>query len=104
MEICCLGDEDTVRGFRLAGVVGLVVDDPVLAMDVLRSVVTNTDVALVLVTGQVAAWVGEADRGVLGGERPLVWVIRGMSEGVGETGDLSRLVEGAIGVRLEKGV
>lgn len=104
MEIRCLADEDTVRGFRLAGVTGTVVNDPLLAVQRLRLELNTAGVALVLITKQVAAWVREEDSGLLEGEHPLVMVVPGMHESVGESGDLGRLVEGAMGVRVEKGI
>ncbi|MFM1945607.1 MAG: synthase (F/14-kDa) subunit [Verrucomicrobiota bacterium] len=104
MQIRCLGDEDTVRGFRLAGVTGTVVDDPVQAVERLRLELNTAGVALVLITVQVAAWVRGEDGGLLERERPLVMVMPGMHESVGGLSDLGRLVEGAIGVRVEKGI
>jgi V/A-type H+-transporting ATPase subunit F len=54
MEFFCIGDEDTVRGFRLAGVEGLVVKNAGGAAAALAAAVSRPDCGVILITSAAA--------------------------------------------------
>lgn len=54
MRLVCIGDAQTVRGFRLAGVESVVVDDARAAAAALAAAVAQADCGLVILARQVA--------------------------------------------------
>ncbi len=65
MEFFCIGDEDTVRGFRLAGVAGAVADSADGVAGALAGAASRPDCGVILIT-----------RAAAGLARPLVEEIR----------------------------
>lgn len=55
MKFRCIGDEDAVRGFRLAGVEGRVVSDAAGALAALDEAAAAPDCAVLIVTRAAAA-------------------------------------------------
>jgi vacuolar-type H+-ATPase subunit F/Vma7 len=101
VKVYCIGDETTVRGFRLAGIEGRAVRTPDQAATALADAAAHSEVGLVILTGrfshairrQVDAIRGEHDR-------PLIVEIAG-PDGVspGEEG-LRRMVQAAVGTGI----
>ena len=54
MNFLCIGDEDTARGFRLAGVEAVVAGDAREASAALASAVARDDCGVVVITRDVA--------------------------------------------------
>ncbi len=104
MKAYCIADEDTVRGFRLAGVPGEAVSTLQEMSEAVARAFERPDCALVIVTGQVAARLGpgfaalRVERG-----RPLVVEIPGPEAPVRGAGreSLRRLVQRIVGTSLE---
>ncbi|WP_005035434.1 V-type ATP synthase subunit F [Holophaga foetida] len=102
MPFYCIADEDTVRGFRLAGVPGPLVSSPEEGAKALAWALAHPDCEVLILTEEVAASLGpqlEAFR--LEHERPLLVEIPGPAGP--RTGDegLRRLVQSAVGTSLE---
>ena len=54
MEFFCIGDEDTVRGFRLAGVAGAVADSADGVAGALAGAAARPDCGVILITRAAA--------------------------------------------------
>ena len=101
MKFYCLADEDTVRGFRLAGVEGRTVASPKEAGDALDEVSLRRDVGIIIVTDAVAAGIrGRIDALRMGQVRPLVVEIPGPKGPMPGRKTLRQSVQQAIGIRL----
>lgn len=102
MKCYCIGDEDTVRGFRLAGIDGWVVTSPDAAREALRSIQERGDGGLLILTHTAAGWVRESLRVLrLQFDQPLVLEIPGPDGGTASPDELGTLVRSAVGLRLE---
>ncbi|HXY28843.1 MAG TPA: V-type ATP synthase subunit F, partial [Acidimicrobiales bacterium] len=78
VQAFCIADEDTVRGFRLAGVAGEVVSTPREAAEALARARQLPDCALLILTEQVCSGLGpELSTLRLECNRPLVVEIPG---------------------------
>lgn len=103
MPFYCIADEDTVRGFRLAGVPGRAVSKPEEAPEALAWAMEHPDCDLLILTEDVAAGLGprlEALR--VERSRPLVVEIPGPGGPRAGRESLRRLVQRAVGTSLEK--
>lgn len=102
MRVACIADEDTVRGFSLAGVAGHKVTSPAEAAEALRHVLAEPDIGLIILTSQAAAGIrNEVEAVRLGRDRPLIAEIPGPSGTLPLQRDLRHSVEEAIGIHLE---
>ena len=104
MTFYCIADEDTVRGFRLAGVEGCAVASAGEAADALRNAVAKTPAGIVILTEAVADWVRdqlELGRREPGG--PLLVEIPGPEGPLGGRRSLRQVVHAAVGIRLDPG-
>ncbi len=73
MRFFCIGGEDAVRGFRLAGVEGRVVSDPAGAAAALEEAAALEDCGVVLITREALALARARAEGIrLERERPLI--------------------------------
>jgi V/A-type H+-transporting ATPase subunit F len=98
----CIADEDTVRGFRLAGVPGRVVSTHPEAAEALAWAMEQPDCGLLILTEDVMAGFGpqlEALR--VERSRPLIVEIPGPGGPRSGRESLRRLVQRAVGTRLE---
>ena len=101
MKFYCIGDEDTVRGFRLAGVEGRAVTGPAQAAEALAAAATGAGVAVVLITQELAADMrAQVDAFRLERDRPLVVEIPGPQGPLAGRQSLRQLVHAAVGIRL----
>ena len=103
MRFYCIGDEDTVRGFRLAGVEGEVVHTPVEAGEAFRRATAQPGLGI-LVLAQGVAWgiQEQVDSFRLERDSPLLVEIPGPDGPLPERKDLRHLVHSAVGIRLEQ--
>ena len=103
MKFYCLADEDTVRGFRLAGVDGQAADTAALAANALEQVVARGDYAIIILTQRVAAMIREqVDLIRLERDRPLLIEIPGPEGPLPGRKSLRDLALSAVGVRVEE--
>jgi len=96
-----IGDEDTVVGFRFAGVDGTVAEDEEAAASALNDCVEGGD-AIVIVTERVGDWLRRPiDRLRYGADLPLVVEVPGRDGPLDEAGSsLLRLIREAVGIRV----
>lgn len=103
MAFYCVADEDTVRGFRLAGLVCRTIADPGEGSRAFTWAVSQPDCELLILTEEVAVRLGpplEAFR--LEHERPLIVEIPGPGGPIEGAGGLRRLLRSAVGASLER--
>ena len=101
MKFYCIADEDTVRGFRLAGVDGRAVADPKQASEALDEAAGRSDVGIVILTDQVAAGIRQhVDAHRTGSARPLIVEIPGPKGPLPGRKTLRQFVQEAIGIRI----
>ena len=101
MKIFCLADEDTVRGFGLAGIEGRAVADGTEARDALRELVQRDDVGLLVVTDVVAAEVeDEISRIRIERPSPLIAEIPGPDGPMEGRKTLRQFVQEAVGINV----
>ncbi len=98
----CIADEDTVRGFRLAGVPGEAVTTPQEAMAAFERARVRPACALLLLSADVCAGLGAALAAFRArSDRPLVVELPRPGAPASQRGALERLVRSLLGVRLE---
>lgn len=100
MKLYCIGDELTVRAFRLAGIDGAVVSTPAEAPAALNTALTEPDHALVILTSAVAEGItAQIEQIRLTRDRPLVVQIPELEGPLPEI-VLGGLVQAVAGVRV----
>lgn len=101
MKFFCIADEDTVRGFRLAGVDGQVVPTAGKALEALEKVLNEPDCAIVILTSPVADLIRERVEAIrLERDYPLIVEIPGPGGQTAESRSLRKFVQEAVGIRL----
>ena len=101
MKFFCVADEDTVRGFRLAGVEGEAVATAAEADQAIRRAAQRPDLGILIVTDTVAADVRElVDDVRMNRDRPLIVEIPGPQGPMPGRKTLRQLVQEAVGIRL----
>jgi V/A-type H+/Na+-transporting ATPase subunit F len=101
MKLCCLADEDTVRGFRLAGVPARVVVSASEAAAALQRALEQPDCGIIILTEAVAAGIrSQVDAIRLEREQPLVVEIPGPLGPMPGRKSLRQVLQEAVGVRL----
>ena len=101
MDFYCIADEDTVRGFRLAGVDGQAVTSPREAAEALERAVGRQGLGVLILTDAVAAGIRhEVDAVRAGRGLPLVVEIPGPEGPMPGRKALRRLIQEAVGVRI----
>jgi V/A-type H+/Na+-transporting ATPase subunit F len=102
VKFYCLADEDTVRGFRLAGVEGRAVSSAPEAREALHQAAA-ADHGIVILTQPVAAWIREqVDAFRLAHERPLLVEIPGPGGPLAGRKTLRQLAHAAVGIRVDQ--
>ncbi len=101
MKFFCIADEDTVRGFRLAGVAGTAVSTPAEAAEALAKAIQEPEWGILILSSSIASRIRASVESVrLERERPLFVEIPG-PEGPAPGGEsLRRLVQRSVGVSL----
>ncbi len=103
MKFYCIADEDTVRGFRLAGIEGRVVTSAPEAAEALSQEAGRAEHGILILTQQVSAWVrGQVDALRLGCDRPLLVEIPGPTGPLAGRKTLRQLAHSAVGMRVEQ--
>lgn len=101
MKFFCVADEDTVRGFRLAGVEGEAVATAAEADRAIRRAAGRPDLGIVILTDTVAADVRElVDDIRMNRDRPLIVEIPGREGPMPGRKTLRQLVQEAVGIRI----
>lgn len=104
MKFYCLGDEDTVRGFRLAGVEGQAVHSAAEAVQALEDAGARPEVGIIVLTQEIAGTIAEPVRAFrLERTRPLLVEIPGPAGPLRRRTSLRQMVHSAVGIRVEKG-
>lgn len=101
MKFFCVADEDTVRGFRLAGVEGEAVAAAAEAERAIRHAVRQPDLGILILTDAVAADVRElVDDIRMNRDRPLIVEVPGPEGPMPGRKTLRQLVQEAVGIRI----
>ena len=101
MKFCCIADEDTVRGFRLAGIAGQVVTTAPQAATAVQQAVERSDCGIIILTEMVASGIrSQVDAIRLEHDRPLIVEIPGPDGPLPGRKTLRQLVQEAVGMRL----
>ncbi len=101
MKFFCIGDEDTVRGFRLAGITAETATTAEEAYNAIRVARAQPDCGIIIITQEVAAWIREEVETIrLEQDRPLIVEIPGPEGPLPGRKGLRELVQEAVGVRV----
>jgi V/A-type H+-transporting ATPase subunit F len=102
VKFFCIADEDTVRGFRLAGIAGQVVKTAEQVAAAVEAATAETENSVIVLTEQVAAVIGPlVERIRLEREQPLIAEIPGPDGPMPGRKSLRQLVQEAVGIRVE---
>lgn len=101
MKFYCIADEDTVRGFRLAGIAGESVTTAAEAAAAVAGQVANADCGIIVLTHPVAAGIRPQVEAIrLERDRPLIVEIPGPDGPLPGRRGLRQLVQEAVGLRV----
>ena len=101
MKFYCIADEDTVRGFRLAGINARVVVTAEEARSAIDETTERPDCGVIIITEKVAAWIRpQVEMIRLERERPLIVEIPGPEGPLPGRKSLREFVEEAVGVSV----
>jgi V/A-type H+-transporting ATPase subunit F len=96
-----IGDEETVNGFRLAGVEGKVVNGTEEAVDGLDRAMQTDGIGVILISERVANSIRvEVDRHVYKTSLPLILEIPDAQGTVEGRGGVRELIRSAVGIHL----
>lgn len=102
MKYFCIGDEDMVRGFRLAGVDGVVATTGQDVSEALQRIEGWSEIGVVIVTQVVVARARQdVERFRLEHASPLLVEIPGLEGSPPDHQSLDRIARAAIGIRLD---
>lgn len=102
MKMHCLADEDTVRGFRLAGVPGTVVRSPAETAAALAAAAARPECAIIILTQSIADSIRpQVEQTRFERERPLLVEIAGPEGASPGRKSLRQLVQEAVGLHLD---
>lgn len=103
MNFYCIADEDTVRGFRLAGVDGEVPASSGEAAAALDRAGAQPTCGIIIITRRVAAGIRtQVDTFRQERSRPLIVEIPGPDEPAAGRKSLRELVQEAVGIRVDR--
>lgn len=101
MKFFCIADENTVRGFRLAGIAGEVVATAPQAAAAVARAVARPDCGIIVLTQKVAAQIRpQVDAIRLEQERPLLVEIPGPEGSRSGRKTLRQFVQEAVGIQF----
>jgi V/A-type H+-transporting ATPase subunit F len=101
MKYYVIGDEDTVLGFRYAGVQGEAVEDAAGASRALQSVLRQRDISILILTDVVADLIRDEVNDVrFRRTRPLVAEVPGPAGPSEKRQDLLALIREAVGIKV----
>ncbi len=102
MTFYCIADEDTVRGFRLAGIAGQGVATAQQATAAVAAAGARPDCAIIILTEGVAASIRPlVDAIRLERDRPLIVVVPGPEGRLPGRKSLHQFVQEAVGIRVD---
>ena len=103
MKYYCIADEDTVRGFRLAGVAGQAVASATEAAQAIESAAAQLDCAVIILTEKVADSIRpQVERIRFEWQRPLLIEIPGPDGPLPGRKRLRQLAQEAVGIKIEE--
>jgi V/A-type H+-transporting ATPase subunit F len=101
MKFYCIADEDTVRGFRLAGVDGCAVDSGAQAAEAFARATASPEIGILVLTERVAAAIGpQVETTRLERDCPLIVEIPGPEGRRAGRATLRQLVQSAVGIHV----
>ena len=101
MKFLCIGDYDTVLGFRFAGVEGVVVETPEAARETLERALLQAAIGVIIIPDQIAKDIApDIERIRFARTQPSIVVIPGPKGANPDRPKLIDLVREAIGVRV----
>ncbi len=101
MKFFCIADDETVRGFRLAGVAGQVVNTAAEAAAAVEKAAAQAEWSILVLTEKVAAGIREEVEAIrLERDHPLIVEIPGPEGPLPGRKSLRRFVQEAVGMRL----
>ena len=101
MQFLCIGDEDTARGFRLAGITAIAVTTAEQARAILEDAVASPDCGIIIITEKEAALIRpEVEAVRLERDRPLIVEIPGPEGPLAGRKSLREFVQEAVGMRI----
>jgi V/A-type H+-transporting ATPase subunit F len=101
VKFYCIADENTVRGFRLAGITGQVACTPQQAASALAAAVNRADCGVIILTERIAAGIREqVDALRLTRTRPQIVQIPGPEGPLAGRKSLREFVQEAVGIRV----
>jgi vacuolar-type H+-ATPase subunit F/Vma7 len=101
VKFYCIADEDTVRGFRLAGVGALVAATAEEARTAINDVAARPDCGVIIITEKVAAWIRpQVEMIRLERDRLLIVEIPGPEGPLSGRKSLREFVQEAVGVSV----
>lgn len=101
MKFYCIADEDTVRGFRLAGIAGQVAANAVQAAAAVEKVAAQTECGIIVLTEEIAAEIrAQVETIRLEHGYPLIVEIPGPDGPLPGRKSLRQFVQEAVGIRL----
>ena len=101
MKYVVIGDEDTVLGFRYAGVKGTVVRNAEEAKEAFREAVKSPNTGIIIINDAIAESIREdISRVRFEAKEPLVVEIPGPSGPAAQRMSLTKMIQEAVGIRL----
>ncbi len=101
MKFCCIADENTARGFRLAGLEMRVAVTAEQARTALDDIAEKHDYGIVIITESIASWIQpQVEMIRLMRPRPLIVVIPGPEGPMVGRKSLREFVQEAVGVSV----
>lgn len=101
MKFFCIADEDTVRGFRLAGVAGQAVNTAMQAAAAVEAATDRSECGIIVLTENVADGIRQQVETIrLERERPLIVEIPGPQGPLPGRKSLRQFVQEAVGLRV----
>lgn len=101
MKFYCIADEDTVRGFRLAGIGAQVAETAEEARTAIDNSAARPDCGIIIITEKVAAWIRpQVEMIRLERDGPLIVEIPGPEGAMQGRKSLREFVQEAVGVSV----
>ena len=101
MQFYVIGDESTVAGFGLAGVVGEVVETEDEAREALKKAFASSDVGIIIITEKIAAGLrAEMESYVFGRHFPLIIEIPDRTGPMPGRVSIRQMVRSAVGINI----
>ncbi|MFA4947544.1 MAG: V-type ATP synthase subunit F [Candidatus Krumholzibacteriia bacterium] len=101
MQFYVIGDESTVAGFGLAGVVGEAVETADEAREALKKAFASSDVGIVIITEKIAAGLrAEMEDYVFGHSFPLIIEIPDRTGPMPGRVSIRQMVRSAVGINV----